>query len=82
MNIEECIKSGILMDFCLGLVTEDEREKVELLCTKYPEIAKELRLLQNGLEQYAVKKTTWKKEGLKNKIWDTIDKINKEEKDV
>ncbi len=81
MNIEEYISSGILMDYCLGLITEEERNKVELVCKEFPEIAAELSLLQNGLQQYAIKKTSWKKEGLKKKIWDTIDKTNKEDKD-
>lgn len=81
MIVAEIIESGILMDYCLGLVTEEERNKVDLLCKEYSEIDTELRLLQNGLEKYAVKKTTWNKEGLKKKIWDTIDKINKESND-
>lgn len=82
MNVGKIINNGILMDYCLGLVTEEERHKVEQLCKDYPDIATELRLLQNGLESYAVKKTTWKKEGLKKKIWDAIDKINKSEEDT
>ena len=77
MIVGEIIESGILLDYCLGLVTEEECKKVEQFCKEYPEIATELKQLQNGLERYAVKKTTWKKEGLKKKIWDTIDKINK-----
>ena len=81
MNIWEYINSGILMDYCLGLVKEEGRKEIEQFCKEYPEIANELKLLQNGLESYAVKKTTWKKEGLRKKIWDAIDKINKEEKD-
>jgi hypothetical protein len=81
MNIGEYINSGILMDYCLGLVTEENRNKVEQLCIDYPEIAIELRLLQKGLERYAVKKTTWNKEALRNKIWDAIDKINTDERD-
>ncbi len=81
MNIEEIINSGILMDYCLGLVTEMERKEVEQLCKNHPAIAAELKLLQNGLESYAVKKTTWKKESIKQKIWETIDKINKGKKE-
>jgi hypothetical protein len=81
MNTGEIINSGILMDYCLGLLTGEEKEKVEQLCKEYPEVAAELKLLQNSLEHYAVKKTTWKKEGLKKKIWDAIDKINKGGKD-
>ena len=57
MIVAEIIESGILMDYCLGLVTEEERNKVDLLCKEYPEIDSELKLLQNGLENYAVKKT-------------------------
>ena len=70
------------MDYCLGLVTEEERCKVEQLCKDYPEIATELGLLQNGLKYYAVKKTTWNKDALKKKIWDRIDKMNNEEKNT
>lgn len=79
MNIEEIIDSGILMDYCLGLLTEEEKKKVEQLSTAHPEIAGEIKALKNGLEAYALKKTTWKKDGLKKKIWETIDKINKTE---
>jgi hypothetical protein len=77
MNIGEYISSGILMDYCLGLLSVEDKTNVEQLGKEYPEIANELKLLQDGLEHYAVKKTTWNKEKLKNKIWETIDKINK-----
>jgi hypothetical protein len=80
MNTVEFIKSGILMDYCLGLVTGEEKEKVETYANTYPEIANELRLLQHGLEQYAVKKTSWRNESLKKEIWDAIEKINKADK--
>jgi hypothetical protein len=80
MNIGEYISSGILMDYCLGLLTEEEKIIVEKLGKEHPEIANELTQLQSSLERYAVKKTTWKKEALKNKIWETIDKINKRDK--
>jgi division protein CdvB (Snf7/Vps24/ESCRT-III family) len=80
MNIGEYINSGVLMDYCLGLLTADEKKEVEKLGKVHPEIANELQQLQSGLEQYAIKKTTWNKEALKNKIWETIDKINKGDK--
>jgi hypothetical protein len=77
MNIDEYINSGILMDYCLGLLAEDNMKKVEQLSKEHPQIATELRLLQNGLENYATKNTNWKNEDLKEKIWNTIDEINK-----
>ena len=80
MNIEEIIDSGILMDYCLGLLKDEERKKVEQLSLLHPEIAGEIKALKNGLENYALKKTSWKKDELKKKIWATIDKINQGEK--
>jgi anti-sigma-K factor RskA len=77
MNIAEYINSGILMDYCLGLLAEDDMKKVEQLFKEHPQIATELRLLQNGLENYAAKNTNWKNENLKEKIWNTIDEMNK-----
>jgi SRSO17 transposase len=82
MNIDEYINSGILMDYCLGLLAEEDMKKVEQLSKEYPKIATELKLLQNGLENYAVKNTNWKNEDLKKKIWNTIDEINKKDDSV
>lgn len=81
MNVANYINSGILMDYCLGLISEEDRKSIEQNCLDYPEIAIELKLLQKGLERYAAEKTTWRKEELKNKIWSAIDKINREEQE-
>lgn len=81
MNIEEIINSGILNDYCLGLLTSDEKKKVEQLGNEYPEIAAELKALQNGLENYALKKNSEKKTALKQKIWNAINKTDKSEND-
>jgi SRSO17 transposase len=77
MNIEEYMNSGILMDYCLGLLAEEDKKKVEQFAKEYPAITTEIRLLQNGLENYALKNTSWKNDELKKKIWNTIDEINK-----
>jgi hypothetical protein len=77
MNIEEYMNSGILMDYCLGLLAEEDMKKVEQVSKEHPKIATELKLLQNGLESYALKNTSWKNDELKKKIWNTIDEINK-----
>jgi SRSO17 transposase len=82
MNIDEYINSGILMDYCLGLLAEEDMKKVEQLSKEYPKITSELKLLQNGLESYAVKNTSWKNEALKKKIWNTIDEINKKDDSI
>lgn len=74
MNNEEIINSGILMDYCLGILSEDEKNKIEKLCIDYPEIAHEVDLLQNGLHGYTFEKTNWKREQLKKSIWETIKK--------
>jgi hypothetical protein len=76
MDIEEYINSGILIDYCLGLLTAEEKSEVDRVSNSYPQIASELQQLQNGLECYALKKFTWKMKMLKNKIWQSINATN------
>jgi hypothetical protein len=76
MNIEEIISSGILNDYCLGLLPSDEKKKIEQMSKEHPEIAAELTALQNGLKNYALKKNAERKGVLKKRIWNTINKID------
>ena len=79
MNTEEYISSGILQDYCLGVLTNDEKTAVERVCEANTELRAELINLQHGLEKYVVENPIWRKAALKSKIWDTINNINTEE---
>lgn len=53
MNIKQYIESGILDNYVLGLVTENERAEVEQHAQKYPGIKQELDAIENALADYA-----------------------------
>ena len=74
MNIDAFIESGILQDYCLGVLSAQEMKHVEQMCTQYPPIAQQLQQLQTGLENYAASKTSHRKEVLKKQIWNAINK--------
>lgn len=50
MKLDEYINSGILEEFCLGVLSDDEAKKVATLAKKYPPIQEELDKIQNALE--------------------------------
>lgn len=53
MNTQEYIASGILEQYVLGSVTDQERREVECLSSIYPEIKLELNQLAEASEKYA-----------------------------
>jgi anti-sigma-K factor RskA len=53
LNTQEYIASGILEQYVLGSVTDQERREVECLSSIYPEIKLELNQLADASEQYA-----------------------------
>ncbi|MEL6557770.1 MAG: anti-sigma factor [Bacteroidota bacterium] len=50
MKLNEYINSGILEEFCMGVLSEDEATKVAALAKKYPPIQEELDRIQDALE--------------------------------
>ncbi|MEO6151047.1 MAG: cupin domain-containing protein [Mucilaginibacter sp.] len=54
MDIKQYIANGVLEDFSLGLLSEEESVSVIEVCRQYPEIAAELIDIENALEKYAV----------------------------
>ncbi len=77
MNTEDYISSGILQDYCLGLLTNIEEGKVEKICNEFPELGKELQLLRLALENYAGAMTEERKAVLYQDIWKIIKTIKK-----
>ncbi|MDN3677046.1 hypothetical protein QWY90_06950 [Flavobacterium paronense] len=75
MNIGDYITSGILQDYCLGVLTVEEEKKVETMCNNYPAVANELLLLRQSLEKYADNESIWRRDELRIKIWQAVKKI-------
>ena len=75
MNIGDYITSGILQDYCLGMLTIDEERKVETMCHDYPDVAKELHLLRQTLEKYATTNSVLLRDELRMKVWKAVKKL-------
>ena len=53
MNIHEYIESGILEQYCLGALNEQERADVLKRCLLYPEIKQELTAIEMAFQKIA-----------------------------
>lgn len=79
MISHDYITSGILQDYCLGLLGEEDERKVEAMCHAYPQVAMELHLLQQALEKYAGSDTKIHNEALRRNVWEAVKKLWYEE---
>ncbi len=79
MNIDDYITSGILQNYCFGLLTKEEERKVEKICTDYPKVARELQLFRNALKEYSSHTKILNREELRRATWESIKKIWEEE---
>lgn len=75
MNEFEYITSGVLQDYCLGFLTDQEEKSVESMCRDYPEVAKELELLQDVLKEYARTNKHSRQDQLRKKVWQAVKKL-------
>ena len=69
MNTKEYITSGILEEYVLGVVSDQERREVECLSKIYPDIKQELTELELVLEDYAQIHAVAPPAALKSKIF-------------
>lgn len=74
MDIKEYISSGILENYVLNNLSEQERQEVECMSHIYPEIKLELTKFQESIEKLAEQYAKTPPAELKNKILDIIDK--------
>ena len=72
MNLNEYIASGILTDYCLGMLDIDQRREVEMFCRQYPGLQKEVDDIKRILEKYLLSQSEPPAESLQEKIWKTI----------
>ena len=83
MSTQDHISGDILHDYCLGLLTAEERTMVEQICAKQPAVKSELMNIQQALEKYATEHPVWRKAAMKQRIWDVINNMTTEEqKDI
>jgi anti-sigma-K factor RskA len=81
VNVKEYISSGILEAYALGAVSDQERREVECLSKIYPEIAEELRELEEGVEAYAMSQAVEPPKDLRNNIMAAIEELDSEKAD-
>ncbi len=75
MNIGDYITSGILQDYCLGMLTVAEERKVESMCHDYPDVANELHLLRQALDKYTASEAIRHRDKLRMKVWEAVKKL-------
>ena len=68
MNLQDYINSGILEQYCLGLLSKDEAKQVEGYSLQYPELSAELYSIDQALEKLAEAKAITPPPQLKDKI--------------
>ena len=51
MDIKAYITSGILEDYCLGVLSDAESVQVQKMAAVYPEIKKEIKAFQNPVRR-------------------------------
>jgi quercetin dioxygenase-like cupin family protein len=78
MNIEAYIQSGVLDDYCLGLLPEAEARLLEEYCRLYPALQAELHQRQQALETYSLTHAIQPPAHLKASTMDLFDNLAKE----
>lgn len=73
MNIKEYIASGILEQYLLGNISDEEALKVEQAAAEHAEIRKELEEISSALEQYAMANAVQPSSKIKPFLIATID---------
>lgn len=75
MNVSEYIESGVLQEYCLGLLDEQERKAVEEVCAQYPAVRAELEAFQSGLQEYVTEYSVKPPQELQGRIWNSLKNI-------
>lgn len=78
MDIKEYIESGVLEQYCIDMLSAEEKASVELMCLLYPEIKNELQIIEHALEIFTEANAILPKPELKNKVLDAISNMEKE----
>jgi mannose-6-phosphate isomerase-like protein (cupin superfamily) len=79
MNFKEYISGGIIEEYCLGLLNEEESRSVEQYALVYPEVKHEIESFMQALERYALDYSVATPEHLKNNTAKLINNLICEE---
>ena len=82
MIVTDYINSGVLHDYCIDLLSADEKAAVEKVCTRYPEVQAELDRLKNTIQTLTQADPKAPPAALQESIWNTLENINNEKKGV
>jgi anti-sigma-K factor RskA len=82
LNVEEYISSGILEAYALGELSEQERAAVERNLLQYPELKKELELIEEAQEQLLMKAAIEPNASVKARLFASIEREKRESKIV
>lgn len=78
MNIREYINSGILEEYCLCILDEDQVQEVNTLRIQHPEIETEIQSIEASLNAYVKTSAEKPAVNLQEEIWNTLQNLNKE----
>ena len=76
--LQEYIDSGVIYNYCIGMLSATERQAVEHMCALHPQLQQELTDTQRLLEGYAALQSKVPAAATEDRIWSTLDNINKE----
>ena len=80
MDSKAYIASGIIEDYCLGILSDEESKQVEHYAQTSPEIKQEVDAFMQALEQYALDNAINPEEQIKTKIFQLFDNLATEYK--
>ena len=80
MNAQEYIESGLVQDYCLGLLQGQEKRDFETALAIYPMLLAEVELYQLTMENYAKGHGIKPPTETKAQIWETLQNLEREEK--
>jgi mannose-6-phosphate isomerase-like protein (cupin superfamily) len=78
MDYKAYIASGIIEDYCLGILTEEESKVVEQQAQRYPEVKHEIDVLMQAFEQYAYDCTFKTADHIRNKTLNLLNNLKLE----
>jgi mannose-6-phosphate isomerase-like protein (cupin superfamily) len=79
MDHKAYMESGIIEDYCLGVLSAEESKAVERQAKLYPEIKQEIEDYLNALEQYALNSNFYPDSDIKNKTFQLLNNLQLEE---
>jgi mannose-6-phosphate isomerase-like protein (cupin superfamily) len=79
MDLKEYISSGIIEDYCLGLLNREESNNVLMQSKLHPEIKQVIDEFMNSLEEYAIDSNIALPETTKQKVLQLLDNLKLEE---